>query len=177
MTRVLLRAAVAAAVAAGLIAALAFGLRRDPRLLPGAVVGKPAPRFSLVGIDGRRVAMSSLRGRPVLVNFWASWCTECRKEHPLLVQAEEQWGRRVRFVGVVFQDTAANARGFLEDMGQDPAGTYPNLMDPGSRTAIDFGVYGVPETFFVDPRGVIAFKRVGRLTPDVLRAGLRRIAT
>lgn len=171
-----LRAVLAAAVATGLLAALAYGLGRDPSVLPGAVVGRPAPAFALVGIDGRRVSTASLRGRPLLVNFWASWCTECRKEHPLLAQAGRRWAGRVSFVGIVFQDKAGAIRDFLAEMGEDASTAYPNLMDPGSRTAIDFGVYGVPETFFVDRSGIVRYKRVGRVTPELLSAQIRSIA-
>ena len=171
-----LRAAIGALIAAGLLVGLAFGLTRDPRVLPGVVVGKRAPSFDLRGIDGRRVRLAELRGRPVLLNFWASWCTECKKEHPYLMAAHERWRSRVKFVGVVFKDTPRNIERFLLDRGESPRRSYPNLMDPGSRVAIDFGVYGVPETFFVGRRGTVTYKRIGRLTPELLESQLRRIA-
>ncbi|MGH3032528.1 MAG: TlpA family protein disulfide reductase [Gaiellaceae bacterium] len=170
------RALIGTVVAAGLIMTLAFGLTRDPRVLPGAVVGKPAPGFDLRSDDGRRVRLRELRGRPALINFWASWCTECRKEHPYLMAAHDRWGSRVAFVGVVFKDDPENIEDFLVELGEDPRASYPNLVDPGSETAIDYGVYGVPETFFIDRRGAVVFKRVGRLTPELLEAQLRRIA-
>jgi cytochrome c biogenesis protein CcmG/thiol:disulfide interchange protein DsbE len=173
--RPLLRGLFAGALLAGLLAALAFGLTRDPRVLPGAVVGGPAPKFDLAALDAERLRLADLRGRPVVINFWASWCTECRKEHPLLMQAHERFKRRVQFVGIVFQDDPDNIRDFLAEMGERPKSTYPNLLDPGSRTAIDFGVYGVPETFFIDRDGIVRYKRVGRLTPELLAAQLARI--
>ncbi|MGH2950103.1 MAG: TlpA family protein disulfide reductase [Solirubrobacteraceae bacterium] len=169
------RGLLAGVVLAGLVAALAFGLTRDPRVLPGAVVGKSAPAFDLAALDGRRVRLREVRGRPIVVNFWASWCTECRKEHPLLMQAHKRLERRVEFVGVVFEDDPGNIRDFLAEMGERPGTTYPNLIDPGSRTAIDFGVYGVPETFFIDRAGIVRYKRIGRLNPELLRAQLARI--
>lgn len=171
----LARGLLAGALLAGLVAALAFGLSRDPRVLPGAVVGKPAPGFELDALAGGRVRMAELRGRPIVINFWASWCTECRKEHPLLMEAHERIKRRVEFIGIVFQDDPDNIRDFLAEMGERPRTTYANLLDPGSRTAIDFGVYGVPETFFIDRAGVVRYKRVGGVTPELLRAQLARI--
>lgn len=174
--RPLLRASLAGALAAALVAALAYGLTRDPRELPGVAVGRPAPAFRLEGIDGRRVDGPRRRGRPAVINFWASWCTECRKEHPYLMRAHRRWGARVDFVGIVFQDTPGNIERFLLERGEDPRRTYPNLMDPDGRVAIDYGVYGVPETFFVDRRGKVVAKRVGRVTPLLLRRELGRIA-
>lgn len=174
--RPFLKGLVAALVASALVAALAFGLTRDPRRLPGVAVGKPAPAFELRNLRGERLSLADLRGRPAVINFWASWCTECEKEHPYLMQAHKRWGERVAFVGVVFQDSERNIRRFLVERGEDPERTYPNLMDPASRTAIDYGVYGVPETFFLDRRGVVSFKHVGGVTPDLLEQQLRRVA-
>lgn len=172
----LVRALLAAAVAAGLLAALGFGLTRNPTVLESELVGSSAPPFELTGIDGAPVTLDGYRqGRPAVINFWASWCVECKKEHPLLMEAHSRYGEQVAFVGVVFQDSAANASRFLVDMGDVPAGSYPNLLDPGSRTAIDYGVYGVPETFFVDRNGRIVSKRIGRVTPDLLEQELRRL--
>jgi cytochrome c biogenesis protein CcmG, thiol:disulfide interchange protein DsbE len=173
----LLRGTLAGVVAAAFVAALAFGLTRDPRELPRVSVGRPAPAFTLEDLTGRRVASRTMRGRPMVVNFWASWCTECRKEHPLLMRAHDVWGDRVQFIGVVYQDSRANAVRFLAERGEQPASTYPNLLDPAARTAIDFGVYGVPETFFVDRRGRVVFKRIGRVTDEILAVQLRRITS
>lgn len=172
----LVRALIGAVLAAGLLVALSYGLTRDARVLPAVAVGKRAPAFELEGLDGRPVALRDFLGRPVLVNFWASWCTECKKEHPLLMAAHSRWGDRVGFVGIVFQDSAKNARSYLVEMGDTAAGSYPNLLDPGSRVAIDFGVYGVPETFFVDRDGTVVSKRIGRVTWTLLQQELRRLA-
>lgn len=173
--RPLLRGLIAGTAAAALIAALAFGLTRDPRDLPRVSVGRPVPSFALEDLSGRPVSSRELRGRPAVINFWASWCTECKKEHPLLMQAHDRWGDRVRFVGIVYQDSVDNIRRFLVERGEQGDDSYPNLLDPGARTAIDFGVYGVPETFFVDRRGRVTHKQVGRVTADLLQTQLRRI--
>ncbi len=164
-----------AAIGAVVLVGLGFGLTRDARVLPAVSVGKPAPRFELEALDGRRVSSRELRGRPLVINFWASWCTECRKEHPLLMAAHDRFGERIAFVGIVFQDSAKNARGGLVEMGDVATGSYINLLDPGSLVAIDYGVYGVPETFFVDRRGVVVAKRVGRVTPEILAVELGRL--
>lgn len=174
--RPMIRALLGGGVAAALILALAMGLTRNARELPAVAVGRPAPAFELDDLAGRRVSSEDLRGRPTVINFWASWCTECRKEHPLLMRAHDQWGDRVQFLGIVYQDSAANARRFLTERGERPRSTYSNLMDPDARTAIDFGVYGVPETFFVDRAGRVVAKRVGRVTEELLASELRRIA-
>lgn len=171
----LVRALGGAALAVLLLVGLGFGLTRNARELPAVSVGKPAPAFELEALDDRRVTSRDFRGRPMVINFWASWCAECRKEHPLLMAAHDRFGDRIAFVGVVFQDSAGNARDYLVEMGDVPTGSYPNLKDPGSRVAIDYGVYGVPETFFVDRRGIVVAKRVGRVTDQTLARELARI--
>ena len=171
----LARALLGVAIGGALLVGLGFGLTRDARVRPAVSVGRPAPPFALEALDGTRVSLRALRGRPMVINFWASWCTECRKEHPLLMEAHDRLGHRIAFVGVIFQDSAENARGYLVEMGDVAAGSYPNLEDPGSRVAIDYGVYGVPETFFVDRRGVVVAKRIGRVTPEILESGLGRL--
>lgn len=170
-----LRALLGAVVAGGLLVALGFGLTRDARVLPTVSVSKPAPEFDLKSLDGRPVRLADLRGKPMIINFWASWCTECRKEHPLIMEAHDRFGDRIEFVGVVFQDSARNAKSYLVEMGDIAVGSYPNLLDPGSRTAIDYGVYGVPETFFVDRRGIVLAKRVGRVTQPILDREILRL--
>jgi cytochrome c biogenesis protein CcmG/thiol:disulfide interchange protein DsbE len=138
---------------------LAFGFSRDPRLVPSVLVGRRAPGFSLVDMaTGRRIALEGLRGQVVVLNFWASWCAACREEHPGFVSAWNRYrDRGVVFLGIVFQDTPQGARQYMKEMGGD----WPNLLDPGSRAALDYGVYGVPETFFIAPDGTVAHKRVG----------------
>ena len=170
-----LRAVLGVAIAGILLVALGFGLTRDARVLPAVSVSKPAPAFDLKTLDGEAVRLADLKGRPMIVNFWASWCSECRKEHPLLMAAHDRFGDRITFVGVVFQDSTENVRGFLKEMGTTAADTYPNLLDPGSRTAIDYGVYGVPETFFIDRKGVVVGKRVGRVTQPMLDQEILRL--
>jgi cytochrome c biogenesis protein CcmG/thiol:disulfide interchange protein DsbE len=170
------RALIAAAVALPVVALLRFGLTRDPRAIASPLPGRPAPTFDLEvfapgsGSDaptlGEKVRFGDLKGNVVVVNFWASWCLPCRDEHGSLSQVAARYaGQPVRFVGVVYNDVTANALRWLDEMGGQ---TYPAVLDPGTRTAIDFGVYGVPETFFIGRDGIIASKYVGPITASVL---------
>jgi len=153
-------------VVTALIVLLAFGLTRRSDFLPSPLVGEAAPTFSLPVLDeDRTVSMDEFAGRPVVVNFWASWCLACIEEHPVLVRAWRRYtDRGVEMVGIVYQDTPANARRYIEKYG----GGWLQLLDPNSRAAIDFGVYGVPETFFIQPDGIIAHKHLGPVTDALM---------
>ncbi|MBI4610713.1 MAG: TlpA family protein disulfide reductase [Candidatus Rokubacteria bacterium] len=149
-----------------LVALLAFGFTRDPKAIPSPLVGRPAPAFSLALFGGGSLSLESLRGKVVVVNFWASWCfPACWNEAPRLEAAWRRYrDRGVVLVGIVYQDSEANAKEFIARHGK----TYPSGMDPGSRIAIDFGVYGVPETFFIDRAGRIRRKHVGEINDEIL---------
>jgi cytochrome c biogenesis protein CcmG/thiol:disulfide interchange protein DsbE len=154
---------------------LASGLGRDPDRLPSELVGVSAPEFSLprLGDDGT-VDLASLRGQVVVVNFWASWCQACKEEHPALLAAWDRYrDRGVVLVGVDFEDTESAALDYAATM----SGDWPLVGDPGSRTAIAYGVFGVPETFVIAPDGTIAGKRVGAVSyewlTDRIEAALR----
>ncbi len=145
---------------------LAYGLRLDPKKIPSPLVNKPLPAFSLPTLDDpkRIVAKDDLKGQPVLINVWASWCSACRDEHPLLVDLSRSGA--VRIIGLNYKDQPGDARGVLARDG-NPYSMV--LVDADGRTGIDWGVYGVPETFVVDRDGVIRYKHVGPITPDALR--------
>ena len=146
--------------ALGLLGSLAIGFTRDPGVVTSPLVGRPAPSFSLTSLDGATVSLVELRGQPLVVNFWASWCLPCRAEAPLLQRAAADYaGRGVEVLGIVYQDSAENARAFMREYGQ----TYPGLLDPDGRTALDYGVFGIPETYFIDQRGRIVSKQTGPL--------------
>lgn len=146
---------------------LAYGLTRDTFVLPSAIVGTQAPAFELETMDdGGTLSLEELRGKVVLLNFWASWCIPCRAEHGVLVRASEELvSDDFVLLGIVYQDTPDNARSFMRRLGGD----WPSVPDPSSRTAMDFGVYGVPESFFVDQDGMVAFKHVGPLNWEIVR--------
>lgn len=149
----------------GLVAAFALGLRHDPRLVPSPLIGKPVPAFDLPPVKGHSLGLSSrdLRGHVTLVNIFASWCVACREEHALLVRLGQQ--QIVPIEGLDYKDKPADAVRWLESMGDPYARTG---ADADGRVAIDWGVYGVPETFVVDRGGHIAYKQIGPITPEIL---------
>lgn len=164
--------AVALGVSVGLLFILAKGFGRNPHAVPFALVGKPAPAFTLRRLDtGAPFSFEQMRGRPAVINFWASWCGPCLAEHPVLHWAAQRFGTRVQFVGIVFEDTEANAAGFLRQHGIP----FPQLVDPESRTAVSYGVAGVPETYFIDADGNIHGKHVGPITQEAFITEVKSI--
>lgn len=155
-----------AAVVIPLLLVLASGLRRDPRALPSPLVGRLAPPFDLQLFSGGRLTSAELRGRVVVLNFWASWCVPaCTDEAPSLQAIWERYrGRGVTVVGVNIQDREPPARAFIQHFGQ----TFPAGMDPRGRIAIDYGVYGVPETYVIDRWGRTVYKFAGAVSEDLL---------
>lgn len=154
-----------------LLGVLFLNLGRDPRALDSPLVGRPAPAFSLTPLGGGPpVALAALRGAPVVVNFWASWCEPCVAEHAALLDGARRLGGRVHFVGIVYEDKEEDAQAFLQARGR----AYVSLLDPGGRTAIAYGIGGVPETYFVDAAGQVVAKHVGPVTPQILETRLRQ---
>ena len=149
------------------LAFLAAGLRLNPHEVPSPLIGKPAPSFSLPRLDDPQRALSpqDLRGEVWLLNVWASWCGGCREEHPLLLQLAANG--KVPLYGMNYKDTRPEAQRWLAQ-GGDPY--RASVMDADGRVGIDYGVYGVPETYVIDQAGVIAYKHIGPLTHEVLQA-------
>lgn len=148
-----------------LLILFAFGLRRDASFMPSARVGRLLPDFSLTALDGQATIKSaSIVGTPHIINFWASWCGACREEHAVLIGLGDRFAKdpSVRMLGINYRDTRANAERFLKSMGTFP---YPSAVDPDARTGVDFGVFGLPETFFVDAGGIVRARHIGPLTP------------
>ena len=144
---------------------LAFGLRLNPSEVPSPLIGKPAPDFSLPRLDdaNRTISRDDLLGKVWMLNVWASWCGPCREEHPL-VQDIAQRGL-VPVFGLNYKDSRPAATGWLQRLGNPYQAT---LFDASGRVGIDFGVYGVPETFIIDRQGIVRLKHVGPLTPEVV---------
>jgi len=157
---------------------LLLGLDRNPGEIPSPLIGKPAPAWTLprlpVATAGAVTSSGeatldakTLQGKPYLLNVWASWCAPCLQEHPLLVELARR--KVITIVGVNYKDKPEDARAWLARHG-NPFGT--TVADRDGRTAIDFGVYGVPETFLVDAQGIVRFKHIGALTDEAMRAKL-----
>jgi cytochrome c biogenesis protein CcmG/thiol:disulfide interchange protein DsbE len=151
---------------------IAFGvsLHRNPSEVPSALIGKPVPEFSLAPVKGRVLGLSSadFKGDVSLVNVFASWCVACREEHPLLVRMKE--AGFVSIHGLNYKDKPDDAARWLDTMGDPYTRTGADL---DGRVAIDWGVYGVPETYVIDREGRIAFKQIGPITPNVLERTIR----
>ena len=168
--RIAVAAAAAVLVTVALAAVLAGRFGQDPRAVASPLVGKPAPTRVLPLLDGPgQLSLDDFEGNVVVVNFWASWCVPCRKEHAELAAAARHYeGEDVRFVGVVYQDRESDARRFLKELGS----SYDNVIDPQSRAAIDFGLFGVPETFFIDREGIVRSRINGPVTADAVAAAV-----
>lgn len=149
---------------APLLVFLALSFRSDPRRIDSPLIGKEAPTFKLRDLDGQTVDLGELRGTPVVLNFWATWCQPCIVEHPVLVEGSRRYAGRVEFIGVIYQDEPALIRRFLQERGAWGA----SVIDPDGEVAIAYGVYGAPETFFIDREGRIAEKITGPVNPRLL---------
>ena len=171
------------ALFAALVVFLAVGLTRDPREIPSPLVGKPAPEFSLpVLVGDKPFSPSDLKGKVWMFNVWATWCVACRQEHPLLVDFAQR--HQVPIVGMSYKEIQpqdvqaqgmdANAKlQFARERSQVWLSRYGNpyvlsVIDLDGRVGIQYGVYGVPETYVIDKQGVIRYKAVGEVTPAIL---------
>ncbi|MGE5115798.1 MAG: DsbE family thiol:disulfide interchange protein [Betaproteobacteria bacterium] len=154
-----------------LVVFLAVGLNRDPREVPSPLVGKAAPAFSLPRLQGDAAAANTvfasrdMLGKVWLLNVWASWCVSCREEHPVLLDFARSGVAPL--VGLDYKDTHADAVRWLTERG-DPY--LLSAVDADGRVGIDYGVYGVPETYVIDKTGTIRFKQIGPVTTEVLQA-------
>ncbi len=148
-----------------LCAFLLVGLWRDPREVPSPLIGKPAPEFKLAQLHepSKTLGPADLKGQVWLLNVWASWCVSCREEHPLLVGLAK--AKLVPIVGLDYKDDTAAGKRWLAQHG-DPYTV--SVVDRDGRVGIDWGVYGVPETFVVDKAGTIRYKQIGPVTAEAL---------
>lgn len=157
-----------------LVGFLAVGLRLNPREVPSPLIGKPVPSFRLPQLHAGDKSFSAedMRGKVWLLNVWASWCMSCREEHPVLLDLDKQ--KRIPIVGLNYKDDRTAAIAWLTRHGGDPY--LVSAVDADGRVGIDFGVYGVPETFLIDKGGVIRYKHIGPVTPEALKSKILPLA-
>jgi cytochrome c biogenesis protein CcmG/thiol:disulfide interchange protein DsbE len=154
----------------GVFAALVFvlwrGLSLNPTEVPSPLINKPAPAFSLTRLDdeGKTIARDDMLGKVWMLNVWASWCVACREEHPLLVEFSRS--KSVPIIGLNYKDKRPDGLGWLSRFGNP---YDASIFDGDGKVGIDFGVYGVPETFIIDKRGVVRYKQIGPLTPEIIK--------
>ena len=172
MSRRTLGIAVGLALVAGLGWAAATVFTTDRRFADSALIGSPMPVLSLADVDSGTPRTIAADGQVLVVNFWAPWCVPCRTEHPLLNQLAERYeGKGARFVGVTFQSQLGDATSFLDRGGRG----MPNVFDPDGTASIDFGVVGVPETFFIDRGGVVRARVIGPVSESLVREVVDRL--
>lgn len=172
MNRVVLVAGILITVA--LVVILSAGLGKDPQHIDSPLIGKQAPDFALKAVGtGETIDLTQFRGKPLVVNFWATWCRPCYEEHPVLVSNAQLMQGQVQFLGVVFQDKEEKIQQFLNQRGT----AYPTLVDQAGKTAIAYGVGGVPETFFLNKDGKIVDKFVGPIDSESLQQNIRKAMT
>ena len=142
------------------------GLGRDPREVPSPLIGKPAPAFDLVQLKqpDKKLSTADMKGQVWLLNVWASWCVSCRVEHPLLLQLAKT--NVVPVYGLDYKDKADDALAWLAQHGNPYTAS---IVDSDGKVGIDYGVYGVPETFLIDKAGVVRYKQIGPLTVEALQ--------
>jgi cytochrome c biogenesis protein CcmG/thiol:disulfide interchange protein DsbE len=170
------RAIVATLCAIPVILLFAFGFTRNPAEIPSPLPGREAPRFALeVFAPGEKpiarevgdtIDLRDLGGKVTVVNFWASWCLACRDEHRDLSETALHYGDMAQFIGVLYNDNPPAAIRWIANMGGQ---TYPSVLDNGAQTAINYGLYGVPESFIIGRDGRIAFKKIGPISARELK--------
>lgn len=158
------------AVFAAIAVLLAVGLTLNPREIPSPLIGKAVPQFELPPVRGRTLGLATadLKGEVSIVNVFASWCVSCKEEHPVFMQMQRE--RLVPIHGLNYKDRPEDAEKWLDDMGDPYTRTGADI---DGRVAIEWGVYGVPETFVIDRQGRIAYKHIGPVTPKLLDETLR----
>ena len=167
------RLALVGLIVGPILGLLAFGFTRDARYITSPLLAKPAAPFTVTLFDGRKITLDELRGKAVFLNFWASWCPPCRAEARDLEAAwQKVKDKNMVFIGVALQDTDKNSLEFLKEFEV----TYPNGKDESGKIAVDYGTWGIPESFFIDPQGRITYKHVGAIRAALVLSKLDEAA-
>jgi len=160
-------------IIAPILALLAFGFSRDAKYITSPLLAKPATPFTVTLYDGKKITLAELRGKAVFLNFWASWCTPCRAEAQDLEAAwQKVKDKDMIFLGVALQDSDQASKEFLKEFKV----TYPNGRDESGKIAVDYGTWGIPESFFIDPQGRITYKHVGGIRAALVLSKLEEAA-
>ena len=160
-------------IIAPILALLAFGFTRDAKYITSPLLAKAATPFTVTLYDGKKIALADLRGKAVFLNFWASWCTPCRAEAQDLEAAwQKVKDKDMIFLGVALQDSDQASKEFLKEFKV----TYPNGRDESGKIAVDYGTWGIPESFFIDPQGRITYKHVGGIRAALVLSKLEEAA-
>jgi cytochrome c biogenesis protein CcmG, thiol:disulfide interchange protein DsbE len=163
------RLAITLLIITPILALLAFGFTRDSRYIVSPLIAKPATPFTVTTFNGDKLTLNDLRGKAVFLNFWASWCLPCRAEARDLEAAwQKVKDKNMVFLGVALQDTDKNSLEFLKEFNV----TYPNGKDESGKIGVDYGTWGIPESFFIDPHGRITYKHVGGIRAALVIAKL-----
>ena len=156
-------------VVLGIISLLAFGFTTDPKKVPSPLIGRPAPDFQVEELNGgQKFSLSEFKGKPIVLNFWASWCAECRTEAVILEDFFQKYGvknKKLVMIGIAIQDSPEKAKAFARRFDKN---YHLGLDDMAGNIALDYGIYGVPETFFIDPEGNIFHKTIGMVNQKLL---------
>jgi cytochrome c biogenesis protein CcmG/thiol:disulfide interchange protein DsbE len=156
-----------------ILALLAFGFTRDAHYITSPLLAKPATPFTVTLYDGKQITLEEVRGKAVFLNFWASWCQPCRAEAKDLEAAwQKVKDQNMLFIGVALQDLDENAKAFLKEFNV----SYPNGRDLSGKIAVDYGTWGIPESFFIDPQGRITYKHVGAIRAALVLSKLEEAA-
>jgi len=163
------RLAITLLIITPILALLAFGFTRDSRYIVSPLIAQPATPFTVTTFKGDKLTLNDLRGKAVFLNFWASWCLPCRAEARDLEAAwQKVKDKNMVFLGVALQDTDKNSLEFLKEFNV----TYPNGKDESGKIGVDYGTWGIPESFFIDPHGRITYKHVGGIRAALVIAKL-----
>jgi cytochrome c biogenesis protein CcmG/thiol:disulfide interchange protein DsbE len=163
---------------AAVVGLLAYGFTVDPKLVKSPLLGKPAPGFTVKRLGGGEpLILSSLKGQPVLLNFWASWCVACREEARILQAAHTRYEKaegKLKVIGIAIQDTEEKATAFARKFGKT---YFLGLDNEAGDISLSYGLYGVPETFFIDAQGVIRYKHVGAVSAELVDREVKNLST